>query len=65
MAATESRKRKSLHFDHDEQTTTPTGSPVRKKLKLTRSQKQALINNLQLESMRLRALPFDIRLTLA
>ncbi|KAL1975904.1 hypothetical protein VTN31DRAFT_4296 [Thermomyces dupontii] len=49
MAATESRKRKSLHFDHDEQTTTPTGSPVRKKLKLTRSQKQALINNLQLE----------------
>ncbi|KAL1996288.1 hypothetical protein VTN49DRAFT_340 [Thermomyces lanuginosus] len=49
MAATESRKRKSLHLDHDEQMTTPTRSPARKKLRLTRSQKQALIDNLQLE----------------
>lgn len=65
MAATESRKRKSLHLDHDEQMTTPTRSPARKKLRLTRSQKQALIDNLQLESMRVCTLPFHTELTRA
>lgn len=32
------------------QVTTPIGSPARKKMKITQSQKQALIDNLQLES---------------
>ncbi|KAL1984408.1 hypothetical protein VTN96DRAFT_9187 [Rasamsonia emersonii] len=34
---------------NDDPAATPTGSPARKKLKITRSQKQALIDNLQLE----------------
>jgi hypothetical protein len=53
MAQTQSRKRKSDLLDeqdHDLQTSTPTGSPARKRAKITRSQKQALIDNLQLES---------------
>jgi hypothetical protein len=53
MAQTQSRKRKSDVLDdqdHDLQTSTPTGSPARKRTKITQSQKQALIDNLQLES---------------
>jgi hypothetical protein len=53
MAQTQSRKRKSDLLDeqdHDLQTSTPTGGPARKRAKITRSQKQALIDNLQLES---------------
>ena len=44
-----SRKRKSEVLEEMPQPTTPTGSPARKKLKITESQKQALIDNLQLE----------------
>lgn len=53
MAQTQSRKRKSDLLDeqdHDLQTSTPTGGPARKRAKISRSQKQALIDNLQLES---------------
>ena len=53
MAQTQSRKRKSDLLDeqdHDLQASTPTGGPARKRAKITRSQKQALIDNLQLES---------------
>jgi hypothetical protein len=53
MAQAQSRKRKSDLLDeqdHDLQTSTPTGGPARKRAKITRSQKQALIDNLQLES---------------
>lgn len=54
MASPLSRKRKSPEPDHDEHneyaSTTPAGSPPRKKLRITRRQKQALIDNLQLES---------------
>lgn len=35
---------------NDDPAATPTGSPARKKLRITQSQKQALIDNLQLES---------------
>lgn len=52
MAAT---KRKSSDTDVDtpynENVQTPTGSPARKRLQITRNQKKALIDNLQLESM--------------
>ncbi|KAH8692005.1 Borealin N terminal-domain-containing protein [Talaromyces proteolyticus] len=48
-----SRKRKSPEPDRDtyneENVTTPTGSPARKKLRITQTQKQTLIDNLQLE----------------
>lgn len=37
------------HHDHDG-VRTPTGSPSRKKMRITRKQKQALMDNLQLES---------------
>jgi hypothetical protein len=53
MAQTQSRKRKSDLLDeqdHDLQASTPTGGSARKRAKITRSQKQALIDNLQLES---------------
>lgn len=58
MTTAASRKRKSpepervddAHNDA-EIPTTPTEGPARKKLKLTQTQKQALIDNLQLESM--------------
>lgn len=54
MTSLLSRKRKSPEPDrdgsHEDQITTPTGSPARKKLKISQSQKQALIDNLQLES---------------
>lgn len=43
-------KRKSADDDAYD-VTTPTGSPPTKKLRITRNQKQALIDNLQLESM--------------
>lgn len=53
MATTPSKKRKSMETERDaasnDQITTPTNA--RKKLKLTQRQKQALIDNLQLESM--------------
>ncbi|PGH36489.1 hypothetical protein GX50_00676 [[Emmonsia] crescens] len=56
--ATISRKRKSPepsdshapeHNDHATAARTPNGSPARKRMKITHSQKQALIDNLQLE----------------
>lgn len=54
MTALLSRKRKSPEPDRDGpnegRLTTPTDSPARKKLKITQSQKQALLDNLQLES---------------
>lgn len=52
MASPLSRKRKSPETDHDAHNVswTPAGSPPRKKLRITQSQKQALIDNLQLES---------------
>ncbi len=53
MAPQQSRKRKSDTMEEvrDVPTaTTPTGSPARKRMKISQSQKQALIDNLQLES---------------
>lgn len=47
MSAQNARKRKSEAMDNDP--TTPTGSPA-KKMRITQAQKQALIDNLQLES---------------
>ncbi|ETN37242.1 uncharacterized protein HMPREF1541_08232 [Cyphellophora europaea CBS 101466] len=47
--APQSRKRKSEAMDEPSRPMTPTGSPARKKLKITETQKQALIDNLQLE----------------
>jgi hypothetical protein len=48
-------KRKSPDADHDahpsDDAGTPTDAPPHKKLRITRNQKQALIDNLQLESM--------------
>jgi len=49
------RKRKSAEMADEitpttNNVTTPTGSPATKKLKITQAQKQALIDNLQLES---------------
>jgi hypothetical protein len=49
MAPAQTRKRKSEAIETEAQHTTPTGSPARKKTKITQSQKQALIDNLQLE----------------
>lgn len=43
------RKRKSDQMD--DEPATPKGSPV-KKMRITQAQKQALIDNLQLESMK-------------
>jgi len=51
MAPTQTRKRKSDEMEDAPQAVTPTGSPARKKMRITESQKQALIDNLQLESM--------------
>ena len=49
MAPAQTRKRKSEAMEIEVQNTTPTASPARKKTKITQSQKQALIDNLQLE----------------
>ncbi|KAL1846146.1 hypothetical protein Plec18170_009379 [Paecilomyces lecythidis] len=53
MASPVSRKRKSTDQHHqahnDDGSSTPTTGPVQKKLRITQSQKQALIDNLQLE----------------
>ena len=51
--ASPSLKRKSDALDayEDDGMKTPTGSPSRKKMRITRNQKQALVDNLQLESM--------------
>ena len=46
-----SGKRKSSDDDAYDGIATPTGSPPTKKLRITRNQKQALMDNLQLESM--------------
>jgi hypothetical protein len=51
IMAPQSRKRKSEAMEETPRPQTPTGSPSRKKLKITQSEKQALIDNLQLESM--------------
>lgn len=55
MSASMSRKRKTPEPERDafgqEQVTTPSNSPARKKLKITQHQKQTLIDNLQLESV--------------
>jgi hypothetical protein len=45
----QSRKRKSDVIEDTPQPATPTGSPSRKKLKVTAAQRQILIDNLQLE----------------
>ena len=49
MAPAHTRKRNSEAMGVDIQIITPVGSPARKKMKITQSQKQALIDNLQLE----------------
>ncbi|CRG91752.1 hypothetical protein PISL3812_08804 [Talaromyces islandicus] len=53
MSTAVSRKRKSpetdRHTQDESQITTPTGSPPAKKLRITQTQKQTLIDNLQLE----------------
>ncbi|QGA18755.1 hypothetical protein EYB26_006440 [Talaromyces marneffei] len=53
MSASTWRKRKSPEPERDafnqDQVTTPSSSPARKKLKISQRQKQALIDNLQLE----------------
>jgi len=52
--ASSTLKRKSSEMDDaypNDGMQTPTSSPSRKKMRLTRKQKQALIDNLQLESM--------------
>lgn len=55
MSASASKKRKSPEPEdnawNQDQVTTPSNSPPRKKLKITQRQKQTLIDNLQLESM--------------
>ncbi|ERF70216.1 hypothetical protein EPUS_00404 [Endocarpon pusillum Z07020] len=52
MDSQQSRKRKSAAVEAEHDTSaaaTPTGSPARKRMKISQSQKQALIDNLQLE----------------
>jgi hypothetical protein len=49
MAPTQTRKRKSEDMATPE-AVTPTGSPTSKRMKITEPQKQALVDNLQLES---------------
>lgn len=48
MESPVSKKRKSP--DREGPARTPTGTPVRKRMRITQSQKQALVDNLQLES---------------
>jgi hypothetical protein len=53
MTPPQTRKRKSEEMEGERAeaaATTPTGTPARKKMRITQSQKQALIDNLQLES---------------
>jgi hypothetical protein len=51
MAPLNPRKRKSDEMEEAAPSiTTPTGSPARKRMKISQQQKQALIDNLQLES---------------
>jgi hypothetical protein len=58
MAPSNPRKRKSDEMEEAVPAgTTPTGSPTRKKMKISQQQKQALIDNLQLESMRTIMMP--------
>ncbi|KAJ9497246.1 hypothetical protein H2202_007403 [Exophiala xenobiotica] len=49
MTPANTRKRKSDEMEEPARAVTPTGSPARKKMRITQSQKQALIDNLQLE----------------
>ncbi|KAL2406836.1 hypothetical protein ABEF92_008500 [Exophiala dermatitidis] len=49
MAPGNARKRKSDEMEETPRAVTPTGSPVHKKMKITQTQKQALMDNLQLE----------------
>ncbi|EXJ88585.1 hypothetical protein A1O1_05515 [Capronia coronata CBS 617.96] len=49
MAPPVSRKRKSEEMEESPRAVTPEGSPARKKMRITQTQKQALIENLQLE----------------
>jgi hypothetical protein len=53
--ALNAKKRKSPepnpYADYGEESRTPLGSPPKKRMKITQSQKQALIDNLQLEGM--------------
>ncbi|RAL13512.1 uncharacterized protein BO97DRAFT_388725 [Aspergillus homomorphus CBS 101889] len=49
MASLTSKRKSPEDASHNEEAITPTNSPPRKKLRITRNQKQALIDNLQLE----------------
>ncbi|KAK4936663.1 hypothetical protein LTR10_022515 [Elasticomyces elasticus] len=49
MSPTNTRKRKSDQMEESSCAVTPTGSPASKKMRITEAQKQALIDNLQLE----------------
>lgn len=50
MSGTATRKRKSEQMEESTAAVTPTASPTRKRLRITETQKQALMDNLQLES---------------
>ncbi|RAL04630.1 uncharacterized protein BO80DRAFT_373966 [Aspergillus ibericus CBS 121593] len=49
MASLSAKRKSPEDASHNDEARTPTGSPPQKKLRITRSQKQALIDNLQLE----------------
>ncbi|RAH49691.1 uncharacterized protein BO95DRAFT_511454 [Aspergillus brunneoviolaceus CBS 621.78] len=49
MASLASKRKSPEDASHNEEAITPTNSPPKKKLRITRNQKQALIDNLQLE----------------
>ncbi|KAI1612141.1 Borealin N terminal-domain-containing protein [Exophiala viscosa] len=49
MSSTNTRKRKSDQMEESTFAVTPTGSPASKKMRITEAQKQALMDNLQLE----------------
>ncbi|PYI18098.1 hypothetical protein BO99DRAFT_362933 [Aspergillus violaceofuscus CBS 115571] len=49
MASLASKRKSPEDASHNEEAFTPTNSPPKKKLRITRNQKQALIDNLQLE----------------
>ena len=69
MAPANSRKRKSDEMEELGQepprAVTPTGSPARKKMRITQSQKQALMDNLQLESKNISPNSMDRQLTIS
>ncbi|PYH93941.1 hypothetical protein BO71DRAFT_399281 [Aspergillus ellipticus CBS 707.79] len=49
MASLSAKRKSPEDASHNDEARTPTNSPPRKKLRITRSQKQALMDNLQLE----------------